>query len=171
MLLKRAARGQLALMSAVLDLQREIQAGKIGGAEADEEIRLVRNAKKIALLTLGLAYQKYQSGLEQQQEVSMNLADIIMESFAMESSLLRARKLMASGKTTLAPQICSVLLRDAMARIEIAARNVLGTCAQPEARPREMLVLQRLTAYDPEDATALRREIASRVLARERYAV
>ncbi len=171
MLLKRAARGQLALMDAATDLLKEIQGGKIGSTAADEEIRLVQNAKKITLLMLGLAYQKYQSGLEQQQEVSMNLADIIMETFAMESTLLRARKLTASAKTTIAAQICSVLLRDAMARIEIAARNVLGTCSQPEALEDHISVLRKLAAYSLIDATAARRAIAARVLARERYAV
>ena len=171
MLLKRAARGQLALMDAATDLLKEIQGGKIGSSAADEEIRLVQNAKKITLLMLGLAYQKYQSGLEQQQEVSMNLADIIMETFAMESTLLRARKLTASAKTTTAAQICSVLLRDAMARIEIAARNVLGTCSQPEALEDHISVLRKLAAYSLIDATAARRAIAARVLARERYAV
>ena len=171
MLLKRAARGQLALMDAATDLLKEIQGGKIGSTAADEEIRLVQNAKKITLLMLGLAYQKYQSGLEQQQEVSINLADIIIESFAMESTLLRARKLSASAKTTIAAQICSVLLRDAMARIEIAARNVLGTCSQPEALEDHISVLRKLAAYSLIDATAARRAIAARVLARERYAV
>ncbi len=166
MLLKRAARGQLALMAASSDLLKEIQDGKIGSAAPDEEIRLVQNAKKITLLMLALAYQKYQSGLEQQQEVSMNLADIIMETFAMESTLLRARKLTASAKTTAVAQICSVLLRDAMARIEIAARNVLGTCSQPEALGNHMSVLRKLAAYNPIDAIAARRAIAARVLAR-----
>lgn len=171
MLLKRAARGQLALIDAAEKLMREIQAGKIDSAVTDEEMRLVRNAKRIALLTLSLAYQKYQSGLEQQQEVSMDLADIIMESLAMESSLLRARKMMGSGKEIIAPRICAVLLRDSMARIEIAARNVLGACSQPEMLAGHMSVLRRFAGYNPIDAIGIRREIAARVLTRERYAV
>lgn len=171
MLLKRAARGQLALVSAVQKLMNEVQGGEIGTGDQNEEMRLVRNAKKIALFMLGLAYQKYQSELEKQQEVSMNLADIIMETFAMESSLLRTRKLTKSGKSAMAGQICSVLLRDAMARIEFAARNVLGACSRPEALRGNMTVLRKLAAYDPVDSVALRRDIAARVLARERYAV
>lgn len=171
MLLKRAARGELELIPEIQNLMKEIQVGKAGTLDADEEMRLVRNAKKIALLMLGLAYQKYQSELAQQQEVSMNLADIIMESFAMESSLLRARKLAPSGKSTMAGQICSVSLRDAMARIEIAARNILGTCSPPEILGSNMSVLRKLAAYNPVDSAALRREIAARVLARERYIV
>ena len=146
MLLKRAARGQLNLTGA---------AAKPAG---DEETRLVQNAKQIALLTLGLAYEKYQGALEGQQEILMNLADIVMETFAMESSLLRTRK------TGVAGDMCTVFLRDSMARIEQSARNVLGACA-----PQQMATLGRLAAYDPLDAVALRRKVAERLLMRGRY--
>ncbi len=146
MLLKRAARGQLDL------------AGVAAKPAGDEEARLVQNAKQIALLALGLAREKYQAALEKQQEILMNLADIIMETFAMESTLLRTRK------TDVAGDMCAVFLRDAMARIEQSARNVLGTCA-----PHHMAALRRLAAYDPLDAVALRRKVAERLLVRGRY--
>src|SRR6185437_9534408 len=58
MLLKRAARGQLALLLAAQALMKDIQAGRFGAGETDEDTRLVRNAKSIALLALGLAYRK-----------------------------------------------------------------------------------------------------------------
>jgi alkylation response protein AidB-like acyl-CoA dehydrogenase len=178
MLIKRAARGQLGLLPAAAALLNEIQSGKIGAAEAggaDEEMRLVRNAKSIALLTLGLAFQKYQAAIETQQEILINLADIIMDTFAMESSLLRARKATASGKAIIAGHMCAVFLRDAMARIEPAARNVLGGCCgggvQGDALRKNMSVLRRLAAYDPVDSVALRRAVAARLLAKERYSL
>jgi alkylation response protein AidB-like acyl-CoA dehydrogenase len=146
MLLKRAARGQLNLTGAAVS------------PAGDEETRLVQSAKQIALLALGLAHEKYQGALEGQQEILMNLADIVMEAFAMESSLLRTRK------TGIGGDMCSVLLRDAMARIEQSARNVLGACA-----PQQMAALRRLAAYDPLDAVALRRKVAERLLMRGRY--
>jgi hypothetical protein len=171
MLIKRAARGQLGLMPAATKLLREIQSGEIGAAETDEEMRLVRNAKRIVLFTLGLAFQKYQAAIENQQEILMNLADIIMETFAMESSLLRTRKAAASGKTVIAGQMCAVFLRDAMARIEPAARNVLGNCCTSDELRGHMPILRRLAAYDPVDSVALRRAVASRLLIKERYTI
>ncbi len=170
MLLKRAARGQLGLMAAAQSGLANLQAGKIEAAEGDEEMQLVHNAKSVALMMLGLAYQRYQAELENQQEVSMSLADIIMEAFAMESSLLRSRKLAARGKAA-AADICAVFLRDAMARIEVSARNVLGGCSLPETMRDTLRVLRKLAAYDPLNTVALRRKIAARVLARESYAV
>jgi alkylation response protein AidB-like acyl-CoA dehydrogenase len=156
MLLKRAARGQLSLVGSAVDEQAK-----------DEEGRLVQNAKRIALLTLGLALGKFQMALEKQQEVLMNLADIVMEVFAMESSWLRVRKTgLAAG---FAREICAVFLRDAMARIELGARNVLAACASGDELRGHMAVLRRLAAYDPLDGVALRRKVAGRLLARGRY--
>ncbi len=69
MLLKRAMRGQLPLVEAVKKLQAEILAGPTLSAGGSEDARLVENAKKTALLTLGVAYQKFGMALEEQQEV------------------------------------------------------------------------------------------------------
>jgi len=101
----------------------------------------------------------------------MDLADIIMEVFAMESSFLRSKKIAARGKTSVAEEMCTVFLRDAMARIELSARNVLGACSSPNAIRLSMQVLRRLAAYDPVDSVALRRSIAKRLLERQRYAL
>jgi alkylation response protein AidB-like acyl-CoA dehydrogenase len=171
MLVKRASKGRLGLVPAALALMGEIQSGQIGSTEADDELRLTQNAKKIALVTLGLAFQKYQAALDAQQEVMMNIADIVMETFAMESTLLRARKAVAAGKASIAAEMCSVFLRDAMGRIEQSARNVLGACAEGEKLHENMAVLRRLAVYDPVDAVKLRRKIASRLLTRERYVI
>src|SRR6202167_1908364 len=112
--LKRASRGLLPLFEAARAVlnQAEPQPSNTN----DAEINLVHNAKKIALLTLGIAHEKYAAKLEQQQEIIMNLSDIIMEVFAMESALLRSRKLAASGNGANAADATAVYLRDAIAR-------------------------------------------------------
>jgi alkylation response protein AidB-like acyl-CoA dehydrogenase len=171
MVLKRAARGQLPLVAAVQKLMGEILSGAASSDGTDEEIRLVSHAKKITLMAIGLAYQKYLDSLEKQQEIVMSIADMMMETFAMESALLRARKLAASGKGGNAADMCAVFLRDAMARIEISARHVLGGCSEGDALRTNMAVLRRLAKYDPVNAVALRRQIAGRLLARDRYLV
>src|SRR5208283_4859928 len=79
--LKRATRGILPLFEAARALLQETESPTVAAANksADAELSLVQNAKKIALLTLGVAHQKYGTQLEQQQEIIMNLSDIIME--------------------------------------------------------------------------------------------
>ena len=111
-------------------------------ADAFERVAAARNAKKIALLTLGVAHQKHGAQLEQQQEIVMSISDIIMEVFAMESGLLRTRRLAATGRGANAADACAVYLRDAMARIELASRTVMSACARqlasstPQPTPR-----------------------------------
>lgn len=147
----------------------EMQNGYRASDSSDQEAQLIQNAKKIALLVIGLAFRKYEMELEKQQEISMNLADIVIEVFAMESSWLRSRKLAQTGKAALAADLCAVLLPDAMARIELSARNVLGACSTGEMLDRQISILRRLAAYEPANAIELRRKIAGRLLERERY--
>ncbi len=171
MLLKRAARGQLALIPAVQSVMSGTATGATGSLRTDEEARLVQGAKNIALFTIGIAHQKYGTGLEKQQEILMNISDITMEVFAMESSLLRSRKLASSGKGTNAADMCAVFLREAMDRVEVSSRNVIGACSDGAVLRGNMAALRSFANYDPLDAVALRRSIASRLLAAGCYFV
>jgi len=169
MLLKRAARGGLDLIPAAHSAMRDaIDRGDGPGGEVSNN-DLVRSAKKIALLTIGLAHEKFGGELEKQQEVVMSLSDILMDSYAMESSLLRTKKLGVSAAN--ANEMCSVVLRDAMTRIESAARNVLGACSEGAALRKNMTALRSLAHYEPIDAIATRRRIARRLIDEERYVV
>jgi alkylation response protein AidB-like acyl-CoA dehydrogenase len=168
--LKRAARGHLPLFEAVRNILQQTEP-QSGGESSDAEMSLVRNAKRIALLTLGLAQLKFSAKLEQQQEIIMNLSDIIMEGFAMESSLLRSRKLAAAGAGVNAADACAVYLRDAILRIELSSRTVLSACDQGEDLRRNLSRLRAYASHDPVNAIALRRQIAGRLLASERYTV
>jgi alkylation response protein AidB-like acyl-CoA dehydrogenase len=159
MLLKRAARGQLGLVGAAQKVMGELVSPAPAVETGDEETRLVRNARKIALLAMGLAYQKFAMEIEKQQEVLMAIADMIIDVYAMESSLLRARK------TSTGAAMTSVLLREAMARIEVAARAVLAACSEGDALRMNMAVLRKFAKYEPANEIALRREIASRLIA------
>ena len=171
--LKRAARGLLPLFEAARAVLHEAEAPVPRGTNEsdDAELSVVRNAKKIALLTLGVALQKYGAQLEQQQEIIMNLSDIIMEAFAMESSLLRSRKLAAAGSGANAADACAVYLRDAIGKVELASRTVLSASSEGDELGRNLGRLRGYATRDPINAIALRRQIAGRLLANERYTV
>jgi alkylation response protein AidB-like acyl-CoA dehydrogenase len=162
--LKRAARGLLPLLEAA---QKELANTSQDEANSDPETRLVCNAKRIALFTLGVAHQKHGAQLEKQQEVVMSLSDLFMETFAMESTLLRCRNL-AKNSNSVANDICQVFLRDAISRMQAASQNVLSACSGNDLE-RHITRLKSLTDYQPVNAIALRRNIAERLLASERY--
>jgi alkylation response protein AidB-like acyl-CoA dehydrogenase len=171
--LKRAARGQLPLLDAARAIlqQSDAQPADTSVMPTDADLSLVRNAKKIALLTLGIADRKYGAQLEQQQEIVMSLSDIIMEVSAIESSLLRSRKLTSAGGGANAADACAVYLRDAIGRVELSSKNVLSACAEGEELRGFLSRLREYANHDPVNAIALRRRIAGRLLARERYTV
>src|SRR5713226_7647939 len=176
MLLKRPARGQLGLVKAAQGVLAEVLGGPslsngAGDGPFAEETKLVHNAKKIALLLMGVAYQKYLAELEKQQEILAGITDVIMDVFASESALLRTQKLRAQGKGAQAADMTAVLVRDAMAHIEITARTVLAACSEGDNLRANLAVLRRFAKYEPVNAIDLRHKIAGRLLDAERYIV
>jgi hypothetical protein len=171
MLLKRAQRGQLPLVEAVKKLQAEILGGPTLSSGGDENTKLVENAKKVTLLALGIAFQKYMTALEDQQEILASITDVAMNTFAMESVLLRTQKLAKLGKGEIAGEMCNVFLREAMETVESAARNVLAASSEGDALRTNLAVLKRFTKFEPINAIEARRRIAARLLAADRYVV
>src|SRR6201993_4571303 len=96
-LLKRAMTGQLPLMPAIKKLMDEVLSGPSIGDEIEgplaEERKLVANAKKLGLFASGAATQKYMTNIQDQQEVMGAIADMTIETYAMESAVLRAQKI------------------------------------------------------------------------------
>jgi butyryl-CoA dehydrogenase len=110
MLLKRAARGQLGLVKAAQGVLGEVLSGPVSNGASDgpfaDEIKLVGNTKKIALLLMGVAYQRFLAELEKQQEILAGITDVVMAVFAAESALLRTRRLAARERAR-RPRTCA----------------------------------------------------------------
>ena len=160
MLLKRAQQGRLGLVKAAKGLMDEVLAGPVLSTDTEsDERKLVANAKKIALLLLATAFEKFGVEMDKQQEVLAGIADVLMETLAMESTLLRTEK------TNKSSDLCAVFLRDAMTRIEGFARPVLAACAEGDTLRSNMAVLRRFAKFEPVNAIALRRGIAARLCA------
>src|SRR6266567_774586 len=97
-LLKRAMTGQLPLMAAIKKLMDEVLSGTAEESEDGplaQERKLVATAKKIGLFAAGIATQKYMQAIQDQQELMGAIANMTIETYAMESAVLRAQKLAA----------------------------------------------------------------------------
>ena len=175
-LLKRAMSGQLPLLPAIKRLMDEVLAGPSfsEGAEGPlaAERTLVTNAKKIALFTAGAASQKYMQAIADQQEIMGALADIIIETYAMESALLRTEKILQNhGESDAALPIAMtrVYLADAFAKVEAAGKKVIAAVAEGDMLRTQLAILRRLTKYEPVNTIALRQQIAKRSLEAGKY--
>jgi alkylation response protein AidB-like acyl-CoA dehydrogenase len=176
MLLRRAQRGRLNLIPAALAVVQELTSPALGedagtGALA-EEARIVRMVKKAALFASGVAVQKRLEAIEEEQEILAALADLVIETFAMESGLLRAqRAVQRQGEAEAALKIAMVrtYINDAAARVDATARSVLAAVEEGDTLRTEIAGLRRLLRYTPVNTVALRRQIAEALIASGRY--
>ncbi|MBZ5701148.1 MAG: acyl-CoA dehydrogenase family protein [Acidobacteriia bacterium] len=176
MLMKRAMGGQLPLIPAAMKLADEILAGPSAEEAPEgvlaEEARVVASAKKMFLQAAGGAVQKYREKLAEEQELIAALANIVMEIYAMESSLLRAQKAAgAKGESVAQAMIAAarVFIADAAERVEHEARRALAAVHEGDMLTTQMAVLKRFAKRAAVDTIALRRVVAAAVQAQDRY--
>jgi alkylation response protein AidB-like acyl-CoA dehydrogenase len=176
-LFKRALKGELPLMQKAMALQTELLSlvpGQTFDGTLEEETHLVSMAKKIALMVGAQAAQKYQTKLEEEQEVLSHLADMMILVYAMESALLRTKKMIArSGeeKSKGAVDMTVAFVHDAFAGIEAAAKESLAALETGDMLRAQLSVLKKLTRRTSVNAVELKRRIASRVIQAERYVI
>src|SRR5215469_4590756 len=175
-LMKRAMSGQLALMPAIKKLMDEVLAGPSMSEEAEgplaEERKIVSNAKKVALFVAGVASQRYMMKLADEQEVMAAMANIIIETYAMESALLRAEKLISGNgdsAANLAVAMARIYIASAMDKIESNARKTIAAAAEGDNLRIQTAVLRRLVKYDPINTIELLQQIAQRVIEAGKY--
>ena len=177
-LMKSALSGKLALLPAAQGLMDEILSPQMASFDDDEgvlaaEQKLARNAKKVALMTLGTAAQKYMTKLGDEQEILLGIADIIMDTYAMESAILRAQKLAASqGEDAAARYIdmTRVFCNDAVERIEARAKNTLAGMAEGDELRTLLAALRRFTKLTPMNTITARQRIAEVLISANKWA-
>jgi hypothetical protein len=180
--MKRALNGQLPLLGAIKKLMEEVTQPPSfdSGADADEllarESEVLSSVKKIALFSAGVASQRFMAALQDQQEVMADLADIIVQVYALESALLRARKLASNGRAsaqadaaTVTAAMAGLLADETMGVAEQAARRVLAACAEGDLLRTQLAILRRLARFTPADVVALSRTVARHCIQLERY--
>jgi len=175
-LLKRAMSGQLPLMPAIKQLMDEVLSGPSTGEELEgslvEERKLVAQAKKLGLFAAGSATQKYMQAIQDQQEIMGAIADMTIETYAMESAVLRTQKLVESkGESTAALPIAMtrVYLTQAFEKVESAAKKVIAAVADGDMLRTQLAILRRLAKYEPFNTVELRQQIAQRMIERGKY--
>ena len=98
MLLKRAMKGELDIMGPAMAVAKEIMSIPDFSSDDSEtlfaaEKKVIKNLKKAVLMVAGAAVQKFMMKLQEEQEILMNIADMVIEIYAAESALLRTEKL------------------------------------------------------------------------------
>jgi butyryl-CoA dehydrogenase len=175
-LLKRAMSGQLPLMPAIKKLMDEVLSGPSISEEPEgplaEERKLVASAKKLGLFVAGAATQKFMQAIQDQQEVMGAIADMVIETYAMESAVLRAQKIAdrnGENAASLPIAMTRVYLSQAMEKIEAAARKVIAAVADGDMLRTQLAILRRLAKHEPFNTIELRQQIAQKIIDRGKY--
>jgi len=175
-LLRKAMKGELDLLSAAMKVQSELMSipefGEANGEFLAAEKKAVENLKKAILMVAGYAAQKYMQKLAEEQEVLMAIADMLIDTYVVESMLLRTEKLslmhgVAAAADALA--MTQAYLVDAQERAAAAGRRAILHAAQGDERRMLLMGLKRFTKPLEVDTIALRRQIAEKLLEAGKY--
>jgi alkylation response protein AidB-like acyl-CoA dehydrogenase len=177
MLMKRAMKGQIDLMNPAMAVQKELMAIPDFGSGDDDalfakEKKALQNLKKAGLMVAGAAVQKFMMKLSDEQEVLMNLADMLIEGYVAESTLLRVEKLISlrgEANCEIEKEIAIVYLHEAIEKAASAGKQAIYAFAQGDELRLMLLGLKRFTKIDPYNLKESRRKIANFAIAKGAY--
>lgn len=177
MMLKRAMKGELDLMTPAMAVSKEIMSIPDFGADEEEglfiaEKKVLRNLKKAALMVSGAAVQKFMMKLSDEQEILMNVADMAIEIYAAESVLLRVEKtigLKGEAAMSLQKELALVYLQEAVEKVNNAGRAAITSFAEGDELRVMLMGLKRFTKIEPMNLKEARRRIADAMIAENKY--
>jgi len=170
MVLKRALKGRLDIMSAAMNVQKELMSIPDFGSDDEtafaKEYKAIANFKKAIMLTAGAAVQKFMMKIEHEQEVLMNIADMAIQTFNAESALLRAAKLVeekGEAACQFELDVMRTYLYDAADRINKFGKDAINAFAEGDEHRMMLLGLKRFTKVDPFNTKEARRRIVAKL--------
>ncbi len=177
MLMKRAMKGTLDLMSPAMAVQKDLMAIPDFGAGDDEGIfakekKAIANLKKAGLMVAGSAVQKFMMKLSEEQEVLMNLADMLIELYVAESAILRVEKMIATKGEKAAEiqkELAIIYLHGAVEKAASAGRSAITSFADGDELRLMLMGLKRYTKIDPYNLKEARRKVANYVIEKGEY--
>jgi alkylation response protein AidB-like acyl-CoA dehydrogenase len=174
MLMRRAVKGDIGLIAAAKALQDEIMAPSLeapGDDLLEAEQFVVRGFKKVGLMLLGTAMQTYGDKVSDEQEILSWTSDVLMDTFAAESVVLRALQSHAANHPSAALQedVARLFVSDAALRVEAAARQALAGMADGDTLRVLLAALRRLLKAPAVNTIVIRRRIADAAVARAGY--
>ena len=138
-----------------------------------EELDMIKRLKKVFLMVAGAAAKKYGTELEEHQQLLLASADILIEIYMAESTILRAKKNVdVKGKETQKVQtaMSKLKLYKAVEKINQKAKEAIISFAEGDEQKMMLMGLKRFTKYNSyPNVVNLRRTIAEKVIAENTY--
>ncbi len=176
MILKRAMKGKLDLMGPAMAVSKELMSIPDFGSEDEtayaNERKTILNLKKSILMVAGAAVQKLMMKISDEQEILMNIADMAIETYVAESTLLRVIK-MSEQKGEAAVQLQADMmhcyLTDAVDKVNKAGKEAINAFATGDEQRMMLLGLKRFTKAAPFNTKDARRRVADKMIDAGKY--
>ena len=123
-------------------------------------------------MVAGAAVQKLMMKISDEQEILMNIADMAIETFVAESTLLRIIKMVdKQGESASRVQIDMMrcYLNDAIDKVNKAGKEAINSFAEGDEQRMMLLGLKRFTKSTPFNSKDARRRIADQLIAANKY--
>lgn len=177
MVLKRAMKGEINLFEPAMAVASElVSVPSFESLDTSElfamEKDLIYKLKKVFLMVGGKAAMALQDRIEDEQEIMMNLADVMIEIYAAESAVLRSEKLVSlRGEAACAQQIAMsrIYLYEAIDKVEAAAKEAIVSFTKGDEQKVLLMGLKRFTKPDFINTKELRRQVADYMIAEGKY--
>lgn len=177
MLLKKGMKGKIDLLGPIKAIQAELTSIPSFGNDEDThplaaEKKAVRNAKKTLLMTAGAASRKYKEKMDEQQQLMMYAADMLMAIFTAESAVLRVEKLMemkGEEEAAIYVDMVKTYLSDVMDSMHTWAKRSIVSFAEGDEQKMMLMAAKRFSKYAPYNTVAARDRIADRLIAANEY--
>ena len=136
-------------------------------APLSQEKAVLKNLKKVFLMVAGAGIEKYGLQIEEQQQLLLNAADILIQIYMAESAILRTEKnIFRFGEAAQKHQIemSQLYLYKAVDIITKSAKNGIVSFVEGDEQSMMLLGLKRFTKYSHyPNVAALRGNIADKV--------
>ncbi len=177
MILKRAMAGELDVFGPAMAVAKELTsvpsfASIDSSVLFAEEKEVVKNLKKAVLMVAGKAAQTFGANLEEQQEVMMHIADMIIEVYVAESALLRTEKLIGIRGENACNQyviMTRLYLNRAVDQTGLHGKEAINAFATGDEQRVLLMGLKRFTKFASLNTVRLAREVAEFVIEQNKY--
>ena len=175
MLIKRSVGGSLPLIAAVKKLQDEILGPRAITRPDEKPLPTERTSvvmfKKVALAVLGLTLQRFGDKVSDQQEILSYASDILIDTYAADSVVTRARNAIESNahSASLQSDAATCFVNDAAMRIDYAARSALAAICDGDTLQTHLAGLRKILKVTPVNTVSIRRRLADATVEREEY--
>jgi len=177
MILKKALKGELDLMTPAMAVANELMSiPSFDTPDYSEllsaEIEALEKLKKSILMVAGKAVETLGTEIENEQQIMMNIADMIIETYAVESAILRTLKLAAkNGEDKVKGQVgmTQLYMYNAIEKVARAGREAVGSFADGDEKQLLMMGLKRFTKPLNINVRDTRRTIADLLIDANKY--